>query len=128
LAEHFRDIAKRLIGKTEEKPFSYREIEIQTGYTFGYVQKVVTGKVGLPKNSEFYFKMAKALHIEPEDIIEYVEIKAKEEIDKDPKLARALLVDNIRAQTSRMLDLPEDKRREYEAEIEKYFRELHDKD
>jgi len=109
VAEHFRNIAQRMIGKPEGG-ISYRELEIQTPYTFAYIQKIVTGKKPLPKNADFYENMAKALHMKPEDIIEYNEIKAKELLEENPDLASALLDEEIRIVTSRLAEMTEEDR------------------
>lgn len=126
MAESFTDIGNRLIGKTEDKPYSYRYMEQQTGYPFAYIQKVVTGKVKLPKNKEFYEAMAKALRIKPEEIAEYVDLVEKEKIDKQPKRAEvieAILDDEIVVNAAEALDLPEGEKARLFEEIKEDIKE-----
>ncbi len=110
-------------AKQEDKTKSLGYFAERTGIDKGYLSRVVRGVVK-SKDPELFKKVAKELHIKPEDIDEYNELIAKKAIDKDPKLAEALAVYNIRAATARLIDLPEEDRRQVEEDIERRLKEL----
>lgn len=72
-------------------------------------------------NKEQIEIISAALLVDPTYFKEYREFLADEKIRENPKLADALLVDNIRAATARLADMPEEDRLRIEEEIEKYF-------
>lgn len=85
------------------------------------LNNLATGKN--PVNKEQIEIIAAALKIDPVYFKEYREFIAKEKIGENPRLADALLKDNIVAATSRLAELPEEERLKIEKEIEQYFRE-----
>lgn len=113
-------------AKEEDKSKSLGYFAERTGIDKGYISRVARHKVE-SEDQELYKKLAKELHVDPEDITEYVELLAKEKLENKPELASAILDELTADLTVRMGEATDEEKQEIMEMVDEYWEKRHGK-